>query len=547
MTLCRLLATMLAFAVPVAAQAQPSPKLVASSKVAVVSTQSGQVQGFVKGGISTFRGVPYAVAERFRAPAKPPKWDGVRHALSYGNICPQPVNPQLPEPQTFLSDWVFWPQSENCLNLNVWTPGSDGRKRPVMVWFHGGGFFSGSSIELPPYNGENLSRMGDVVVVTVNHRLNILGFLDLSAHGEEYKASGNAGLADLVAALQWVRDNAAAFGGDPSNVTIFGQSGGGGKVATLLAAPSAKGLFHKAIVMSGVMGPPEARATDQKTSRRVAELTIQFAGLQPGDVAGLQKISYEQLNAAGAKALSQVSKELSGEATGGPLGFPRVNWGPVHDKAFLPDRPFLGGAPAVAADVPLMIGSTLAEFQLINPRIKGRESWPQDQLAAYLRQTYGDRTDAIFAAFRKAYPKAKLHELLAIDPGGRAGALGMARAKAVQSAPVYNYLFAWKSPVLDYGWAAGHTADVAFVFNNAALGVQSSGGGPEVDKLTRVMSQAWINFARTGNPNHKGLPVWPAFTADKPATMVFDTRSHAVIGHDGELIELLNQGGPPRR
>ena len=264
-----------------------APVLEVSSDIAIASTQSGRVQGFVKSGIQTFRGVPYATAARFAPPTAPQSWDGVRPALSYGNICPQPVSAGLSEPQTFLSDWRFWPQSENCLNLNVWTPALDEQKRPVMVWFHGGGFFSGSSMELPVYDGENLSRMGDVVVVSVNHRLNILGFLDLSAYGEQYQSSGNAGLQDLVAALEWVRDNAAAFGGDPDNVTIFGQSGGGGKVSTLLGAPSAAGLFDKAIIMSGAMGGPEGRAGLQDLARRVTERTFVRAGLEPGDIAGL--------------------------------------------------------------------------------------------------------------------------------------------------------------------------------------------------------------------------------------------------------------------
>ncbi len=521
-------------------QPESQPTLIASAKVAVVSGDAGRVQGFKRNGIFTFRGLPYATAERFKPPGKVTPWPGVRPTLSYGNICPQPINPQLAEPQTFISDSRYWPASENCQNLNLWTPGLDGKKRPVIVWLHGGGFFAGSSMELPLYDGTNLSRKGDVVVVSLNHRLNILGFLDLSAYGEDFKASGNVGMQDVVAGLQWVRSNIAAFGGDPSNVTIFGQSGGGGKVLTLLAAPSAAGLFHKAVIQSGVMGPPDARALDQKVSRRVAELLFQHAGLGSGDIKGLQALSYEQLSAAGAKALADASKELAPGASG-PLGFPRVNWGPVWDRAFLPSRPFAGEAPAIAANIPLLIGSTLSEFQLINPRLQGRASWTDDQSMAFLRQMYGDRTDAIAAAFRRAYPGMKPYDWPTVDFAGREGALSVAAMKAAQPAPVYNYLFAWASPVLDGAWAAGHSTELAFVFDNAELGIQSSGGGAEVDRLTDRISQAWINFARTGNPSHRGLPDWPRFTAQQPATMILQTRSELKVGHDAELVTLLTQ------
>jgi para-nitrobenzyl esterase len=539
-TALKLLAAAAFCIAPPALAQRPTPLLVASAKVAVADSEGGKVQGFVREGITTFRGLPYATAERFEAPKKVPKWQGVRKAVSYGNICPQPVNPVLMEPQTFVSDNRFWPASENCQNLNIWTPKLDGRKRPVMVWLHGGGFFSGSSMELPIYDGTNLSRKGDVVVVSINHRLNVLGFLDLSKYGGGHEASGNVGMLDIVAALQWVRDNIASFGGDPANVTIFGQSGGGGKVATLLAAPAAQGLFQKAVIQSGVMGPPDGRAIDQKISRRVTELVFRNAGLADGDITGLKALSYEQLSAAGMKALQQASAEISPGASG-PLGFPRVNWGPVFDHSFLPERPYAGTAPSVSARVPLLIGSTLSEFQLINPKLAGREHWSSDETGAFLKIGFGDRTYAMIAAFAKAYPGMKPYDYPTVDIGGRAGALAVAGMKAAQPAPVYNYLFAWRSPVLDYAWAAGHSADIAFVFDNAELGIQSSGGGPEVDRLTDKVSQAWINFARSGNPNHAGLPKWPAYTPANRATMIFDTRSQVRVGHDAELIGLATQ------
>jgi para-nitrobenzyl esterase len=521
-----------------------APSIVAGAGIAVAQTRSGKVQGFRDEGVETFRGVPYAKAERFMPPGPVAPWTGVRTALSYGSICPQPIAAPPNDIQTFISDGRYWPQAEDCQNLNIWTPALDGKKRPVMVWLHGGGYFSGSSHENNVYDGRNLSRDGDVVVVSINHRLNILGFLDLSAYGDQYKSSGDVGMMDIVASLQWVRDNIAAFGGDPANVTIFGQSGGGGKVGTLLAAPSAKGLFQKAVIESGVAGGLEPDDGGQAVTRRVAAMTLQNAGLQPGDVAALQALPYDRLVAAGAKALMDVSREKTGGGTG-PLGFPTVNWGPVVDGVFLPEKPFGAAASPLSADVPLLIGSTLNEFQQLNPQLAGRAGWTTDDLRAYLKKAHGDKADAVLAAYQRAYPGLKPGALAAIDPMFRAGALRAARLKAKQPAPVYNYLFAWQSPVLDGFWAAGHSMEIAFVFDNVERGRQSTGGGAAVAGLSTQVSQAWINFARSGDPNHKGLPAWPRFTDDHPATMVFDTPSQVRVGHDADLISLLSKPGRP--
>jgi para-nitrobenzyl esterase len=253
-------------------------------------------------------------------------------------------------------------------------------------------------------------------------------------------------------------------------------------------------------------------------------------------VEGLRRLPETQLQEAGAKALQEANRP-STDRTTALVG--RAGWGPVHDGTFLPDRPFDGGAPPFSAQVPLLIGSALSEFQLSNPQLAGRTRWSEARAIEFAESTYGDRTDAVIAAFRRAYPELPPFEVGAIDTGTRAGSLAIAALKAAQPAPVYNYLFAWRSPILDYGWAAGHTVDIPFYFNNAALGVQATGGGPEVDQLTDVISEAWINFARTGNPSTSRLPEWPAFEADRPATMIFDTRSRVGIGHDADLIELL--------
>ena len=408
-----------------------------------------------------------------------------------------------------------------------------------MVWLHGGGYFSGSSLESPVYDGSTLSRRGDVIVVSINHRLNVLGFLDLSAYGQAYKSSGNAGMLDAVAALRWVRDNIAAFGGDPSNVTIFGQSGGGGKVATLMAAPSAHGLFHKAIIQSGMMGPPGGREKSQDVTRRVAELTFRNAGLANGDVKRLQQVSYDVLSAASSKALSQVSNELFPAAPGAPLGFPRVNWAPVVDGDFLPEESFGRSAPAISAGVPLLIGSTLNEFaRLPSPDTQGREHWTAMEVNAFLARRYGARAAAFAAAYRQAYPLLAPREWPTIDTIARAGALRAATLKARQPAPVYNYLFTWQSPILDGFWGAGHSMDLTFTFGNAQLGEQATGAGPEVERLADRMSRAWIAFARTGNPNTPTLPHWPTFTSVHPATMILDNQPVVRVAHDKALLAL---------
>jgi para-nitrobenzyl esterase len=509
--------------------------IVASAGVAVVQTGTGAVQGFVREGIYTFRGIPYATAGRFMAPQPVTPWNGIRLALSYGNICPQPISAQLNEPQTFVSDTRYWPASEACQNLNVWTPAVSGSmRRPVMVWLHGGGFFSGSSMELPLYDGTNLSRKGDIVVVSMNHRLNVLGFLDLSAYGDAYSQSANAGMLDIIAALRWVQNNIAQFGGDPGNVTVFGQSGGGAKVATLLASPKSKGLFHKAIIQSGAPGSVPTSYSNRAVARRVAALILQEAGLGAEQVDQLRSIPYDRLIAAANKALELVGKESA--PTAGRFG---LSWSPVVDGDLLTETPFANAAPETSRGIPLLIGSTLSEFQnLPNPALRDRAKWGDSEVRSYFQATVGDKADGLMTAYRQAYPALEPRQWPLLDTGFRSAVLRTARMKAAQGDPVYAYLFAWRSPVLDYAWAAGHSSDLAFVFDNALLGVQSSGGGRDVDRLTDTMSQSWINFARTGNPDHPGLPHWPKFTAQAPATMIFDRRPAVRVGHDADLIRL---------
>jgi len=504
--------------------------IVAGKDVAVVPTESGKVRGYVHNGTFTFKGIPYAKADRFMAPGKPDSWTGVRSSMTYGPVCPMDptttVNDEIEFP--FHHDWGY--TNENCLSLNVWTPEiNSGKKRPVMVWFHGGGFTAGSSVELPAYDGENLTKKGDVVVVTVNHRLNILGFLDLSAYGDKYKNSPNAGLLDLVASLQWVKQNIAQFGGDPNNVTIFGQSGGGGKVTSLMNAPSAKGLFQKAIVQSGSY---LTRFTESDVARKVSAALLDELHLQPAQVDSLQKMPYERLNAAGKVAMRKVGESLKGDGQGFGL-----SWGPIHDGQFLPYQPSEAAAMALSKDIPLLVGSTKTEFGPFNPA--NRET-DMDKAKANLQKRFGDKTGAYMDAVKKAYPETtQPADYMNIDINFRAGAVRQANGKAVAgAAPVYLYLFTWNSPVNDGIYKSMHCMELPFVFDNISRCEEMTGGGREAQALADKMSRAWIAFARTGNPNHKGLPNWPQYTAENGATMLFDNVSQVKNHPDREVLQI---------
>ena len=364
---------------------QATGEIIASSETAVAQTESGKVGGFLQDGIYIYKGIPYAKAERFMPPQPADKWEGVRSSRMFGPTCPQAVRMGWgADEHAFAFHWDDGYPGEDCLRVNIWTPGlNDGKKRPVMVWLHGGGYAAGSGQELPSYDGFNLAKKGDAVVVTLNHRLNVLGFLDLSAYGDKYAKSGNAGLLDLVAALQWVNKNIAAFGGDAQNVTIFGQSGGGGKVSTLLATPSAKGLYHKAIVQSGSM----LRTMDAKYSRRIGAAVMDELGLKASQIDELQKMPYERLLAAGEKAVAKVKAEAEKEDGVSTFIF---GWAPTVDGDVLPAQPFDPQAPAQSKDVPVMIGTTLHEFTM-STYVPAFRTITKEKAVEFLKQRYGDR------------------------------------------------------------------------------------------------------------------------------------------------------------
>lgn len=505
---------------------------ISSSDEVIAQTQSGKVAGYIDNGIYIYKGIPYAKAERFMAPQAPDSWEGVRSSRAYGPTCPQAKRTGwYSDEQAFSFNWNDGFADEDCLRVNIWTQGlSDGKKRPVMVWLHGGGFAAGSGQELPSYDGTNLARKGDVVVVTLNHRLNVLGFLDLSAFGEKYAHSGNVGLLDLVAALQWVKNNIEHFGGDPSNVTIFGQSGGGGKVSTLLATPSANGLFHKAIVQSG----SQLTTMEANYSRRIGVAVAQELGIKASDIDALQKVPYEQLLAAGDKAIAKVRVEAEKEGFS-PFIF---GWGPTVDGDVLPVQPFAGHAPEQSKNIPMIIGTTVNEF-CMSAFVPAMRNLGKDQIMEQLRQKYGDRTDEFVKAFAKAYPDYRPVDLTDVDVMFRPMALAQGALKSAQNgAKVYMYLFTWQSPVLNGVLRAVHCMEIPFVFDNAVVHAGMTGGGAQAQALAEKMSGAWINFARTGDPNGSGLPQWEPYTAEKGATMLFDNDCVVKYNHDKDLMEI---------
>lgn len=531
-----LLLALTVFTLPLLSVAQRTQtvatSLMAGKDIAVVPTESGKVRGYVHDGTYTFKGIPYAKADRFMAPTKPDAWTNVRSSMTYGPVCPMDETTSTFDEIEFPFQHNWGYTNENCLSLNVWTPQlTAAKKRPVMVWFHGGGFTAGSSVELPSYDGENLTKKGDVVVVTVNHRLNILGFLDLAAYGDKYKNSPNAGLMDLVASLQWVKQNIAQFGGDPNNVTIFGQSGGGGKVTSLMNAPSAKGLFQKAIVQSGSY---ITSFTESQLAQQVSAALLDELNLQPNQVDSLQKISYEKLNAAGKKVMRKVGEKLRAE--GKPMT--GLGWGAILDGIFLPNQPKDAAALALSKEIPLLVGSTKTEFGPFNPANR-----PADMEAARaaLEKRYGDKTPAYLVALKKAYPETtQPADYVNVDINFRENTIRQANQKSgvAGAAPVYAYEFTWASPVNDGIYKSMHCMEIPFVFDNIERCEEMTGGGKDAQALADKMSRSWIAFAQTGNPNVKGLPTWPQYTAQNGATMIFDNVSQVKNHHDKELIEV---------
>lgn len=501
-----------------------------------VQVKGGKLRGFKDGKTYTFLGIPYAEADRFELPKPVQPWEGTKSAQAWGPVCPVPAMTE-PGRDEFVFPHRYWLENEHCQCLNVWTQSIGPKvKKPVMVWMHGGGFTNGSSMESYAYDGKNLSEFGGVVVVSVNHRLNILGTLDLSACGSEYANSRYTGTADLVAALQWVRDNIETFGGDPGNVTIFGQSGGGGKVVRMMHMPVAKGLFHKVVAESG--GSVAYRDTDPaasiKTQQAIAAATLKNLGLDGNQIDKLKKVSYRELLAAGTAACQSVATEQ---------GRQNLSWEVIADDQYVM-REFCDWADSI----PLMAGTVFSEQTGTLAKGDGRKNeWSQKEIDEHLTAELGDKKDAIVTEFKEAFPRKKVQDVLYFAGSSRPGVKRLlARKLEKGKTPVYNYLFAWEYPV-NGGITAFHTSEIVFAFHNVGEPHMrvATGGTPTAFALQDKVSQVWINFARTGNPTQPGLDFRP-YTVEEPQTMVFDTVSESRALRDDKLVSLLPPPAPRR-
>ena len=490
-----------------AAQSKPS---------ATVKTSGGPVRGYIDNGVHVFKGVPYAAstagANRFMPPQKRQPWTAVREATRWGERPPQILGG---EPAEMLPTDPREALGEDCLVMNIWTPNPGSGRRPVMVWLHGGGFASGSG-SYGIYEGRELARKHDVVSIAVNHRLNALGFLYLAHHGGRWTSSSNVGVLDIVAALEWVRDNIAAFGGDPGNVTIFGQSGGGGKVSTLMAMPAARGLFHRAIAQSGTA----LTAIPVEQAVKTTDQILQRLKITPDRLDRLQTIPFAQI----IDALRPVQ--------GAP---PLPGAGPVLDGRSLPVHPFEPTAPAPSASVPFLTGTTATEmtFFAADDQLKPIDDATLRQRVRGLLKVEDAEADRMIALYRKQQPGRDNIDLflrMETDAGRfRLSVDTQAERKAAQKgAPVYLYRFEYYSPVRDGRLKSMHCMEIPFVFDNLEAGKIYTGISPAAQRIADQMSAAWVAFARTGNPSHRGIPQWPAFNATERPTMVFGSETKMV-------------------
>ena len=514
-------------------------QLLIGDNIAIAETKYGKVKGFILRGITCYRGIPYGAdtsgKNRFMPPQLPKPWTTVLPAVWWGNTAPQLMDNRYANAySSFVDHWNYDDVSEDCLKLNVWTPAIDSKKRPVLVWLHGGGYTNGNGIEQDGYDGENLSRKGDIVFVSINHRLGPIGFSDLSGiGGSKFADSGNVGALDMVAALEWVRDNIVNFGGDPGNVTIMGQSGGGAKVCVLAAMPKAKGLFHKAVPLSG----STIKAMDQTASQKLGEYILKEAGLSASEVEKLQEMPWKDYILLTNKAAQKFASENAGTGV-------RGGFSPVADGTNIPKGQFFSDASGVSSDVPMMISTTFHEWGMART-MPEMELITREKAIDMLKERagmgggLGEKAATVYDAYAKAFPNAKPIEVMTLVSSNRKGAIETANAKAGQKAPVYLAWFGWEPPMFDDRMRAFHCLDICFWFANTDLMLTHTGGGKRPRALSEKMSGALLQFMRTGNPNKGGLPEWKAYTSEKGETMILTDQPELKNDPDREARKLI--------
>lgn len=517
------------------------PVLFIGDDIAVAETTYGKVRGFLLRNIYTFLGIPYGAPtsgkNRFMPPQKPTPWADIYPAVYWGNSAPQTMdNFYSNRYLAFTDDWHYDEISEDCLHINVWTPNyKDGKKRPVLFWIHGGGFTSGNAIEHPEYHGENLARFGDVVFCSINHRLGPLGFANFAGvGGKEYAASGNVGMLDIVAALEWVRDNIAGFGGDPKNVTIMGQSGGGAKVTILTAMPTAKGLFHKAVALSG----SSMKAGEKVDSEKLGAYVLKEAGLTASQIDKLQELPWKEYYTIATNA-SKKFREDMGITTIFGGGF-----SPVNDGVYLPQHPYFPEPTPLAVDIPMIISSTVYE-RSPSSFDSSLENISMEKATELLKQTrgfgppIGDKAGKVIAAYAKAFPDRKPIEIVSMALSTRKSLVDLADVKSKQPAPVYIAWFGWDPPLFDKRLRAFHTMDIGFWFYNTDRQLSHSGGGARPRKLAAKMAGSLVQFMKTGDVNGGELPNWPRYTSEKGEVMILNDVSEVQNDPDREARKSL--------
>ncbi len=487
----------------------------------VVATTYGKIRGYRENELYSFRGITYAKAERFMPPSKPDNWEGIIDTQDYGFVCPQLPDKEVQGNLAFPKR--YWLEREDCQTLNIWTKTLDPeKKQPVMIWLHGGGFSKGSVMELECYEGENLARYGEVVSVSISHRLNIFGFLDLSEYGAEYELSGNVGMEDIVAALEWIRDNIALFGGDPENVTVFGESGGGGKVAALLQMADADGLYHRAVIESGILpGVQKTPEEAKKDAKALAEKYVEAAG----GLTHLRTMPWQEL----LKLMEQVSESAF------------MSWGPTPMTGTYTGDFRTAGFRKETLNIPVICGSVFMELNPRSASLKPRVSLTAGERREAVAKAYGeDHADEVITAFKKAYPEFNVYYASEADCMVRVPTKEFCVKRTEAGGKVWNYLFAHES---DYkgGILSTHADELAFIFHNVDyLGCQMN-HDPEHSALWMqdLIFKAWVSFAKNGDPNYEGLPLWKPLSENDAECFIFSKSPRCVPDHDKEFMECL--------
>lgn len=511
---------------PTAAAPADDQLLFVGDNIAVANTEYGKIRGFVLRGINQFLGIPYGAdtsgKNRFMPPVKPAAWKEIKPCVWWGNTAPQIMEKRYANAYaSFVDHWNYDDVSEDCLKLNVWTPALDSGKRPVVVWLHGGGFTNGNAIEQDGYHGENLSRLGNIVFCSINHRLGPFGYSHLKAAGG-HPHSGNVGNLDMVAALEWVKNNIANFGGDPNNVTIIGQSGGGAKVTSLMNMPAAKGLFHKAVALSGT----SLTGVNKEYAEKLGLKVMEEAGLKPGEIEKLQQIPWREYIDITTRAVEKFAEEAK------KMNISRGGFSPVADGVTLNDQPFFSDPNHFSADIPLIINTTFHE----SSPSRTDASLEEITLAGVvekIKPRFGAEAGKIVEAYSQNFPKAKPVEVWAMILSNRKGAIAAADAKVSQrKAPVYVSWFGWQPPLFDGRMRAFHCDDICFWFYNTDLMLTHTGGGKRPRALSSKMAKSFLSFIKTGNPNGGGLPAWKPYTKENGETMILDDTCQLVNNPD---------------